>query len=94
MGNLNPGQLAKSLAGHDKDSIYVVLQIEGQRCSLVDGRLRKMTNPKIKNRKHLQPIHTYASELLGVTDDEMPTTNEQVARAIKRYMQRCGRDER
>ena len=42
-----------SLAGHDKGREYVVLKTDGSFAWLVDGKTRKLTNPKRKSLKHL-----------------------------------------
>ncbi len=47
------GQLAQSLQGRDKDKYYIVGSASGNRVNLVDGKTRKLCNPKVKNLKHL-----------------------------------------
>ncbi len=42
-----------SLAGHDNGREYVVLKTDGSFAWLVDGKTRKLTNPKRKKLKHL-----------------------------------------
>lgn len=42
-----------SLAGHDSGKAYVVHGIDGNYALLVDGKTRKLTNPKRKSLKHL-----------------------------------------
>lgn len=39
-------QLAVSLAGHDKDSVYAVVAEEGSMVLLADGRTRTLEKPK------------------------------------------------
>lgn len=43
-----------STAGHDRGRAYIVLKAEGGRVYLVDGKLRKLTNPKRKSLKHIR----------------------------------------
>ncbi len=50
------GMLAASKAGHDKDSVYVIIREEGEYIYVVDGRIRTMERPKRKNKKHVQLI--------------------------------------
>lgn len=50
------GMLAGSKAGHDKDMIYVIIKEEKEYVYLVDGKIRRMENPKKKNKKHIQII--------------------------------------
>lgn len=50
------GLLATSKAGHDKDSVYVIIREEGGYVYIADGAVRTVEKPKRKNRKHLQLI--------------------------------------
>ena len=50
------GMLATSKAGHDKDSVYVVIREEGEYIYVADGRSRTADRPKRKNKKHVQLI--------------------------------------
>ena len=51
------GMLARSKAGHDAKTLYLVCRTEGDFVYLCDGRLRKFDSPKKKNKKHIQIIH-------------------------------------
>lgn len=50
------GLLATSKAGHDKDSVYVIIKEEGDYVYLADGEGRTVEKPKRKNKKHVQLI--------------------------------------
>lgn len=56
MNGCRIGMLARSLAGHDKDKIYVITGMEGAYIYLVDGRLRPVGKPKKKKCRHVQII--------------------------------------
>ena len=56
MGLYRAGNLAKSKAGHDKYKIYVIIRENDEYVYLSDGDLKKIDNPKKKNKKHVQPI--------------------------------------
>ena len=48
------GQIVKSKAGRDKDKIFTVIDIIDEHYVLiVDGKYRKLDNPKKKKIKHL-----------------------------------------
>ena len=47
-----------SLAGHDKDKLYVVVQA-GEFSLLCDGRRKLLHNPKKKNSRHLKETEMY-----------------------------------
>lgn len=48
MDRWEKGMLAKSLAGHDKGKVYVIVDLDDTYVYLVDGELRKLDNPKKK----------------------------------------------
>ena len=80
------GNLAVSLAGHDKGQIYLIIREDGEYVYLCDGRLKTTEQPKRKNRKHIQVIKR------GV-DQELTTRlakgesvrDEEIKRMIKLY---------
>ena len=45
------GLLTKSLAGHDKDEIYIIIKEEGNTLYVANGANHKLENPKKKNKK-------------------------------------------
>ena len=52
---LQKGQVVYSAAGHDKDSFYVVVEVDRDGCCrIADGRRRGLGSPKRKNPKHLR----------------------------------------
>ena len=54
MPEYKAGRLAYSRAGHDRDTLYVVVGEEGDFLYLSDGRLKPLSRPKKKKKKHLQ----------------------------------------
>ncbi|MBQ6530952.1 MAG: KOW domain-containing RNA-binding protein [Clostridia bacterium] len=50
---MEKGRIVKSKAGKDKEQFYIVTDIKGDRVYVCDGKLRKFSNPKSKNPKHL-----------------------------------------
>ena len=56
------GNFATSKAGHDKDTCYVIVKEEGDFVYLCDGRLKTVTDPKKKRKKHIQIIKRTVSE--------------------------------
>jgi len=63
------GQYVKSIKGRDKNYIFIVTEVVNDKhVKLVDGDLRKVNNPKVKNIKHLQIINkvsTVVQEVLN-----------------------------
>ena len=54
MIELQKGDLVRSTAGHDKGALLLVIEVAGDRAAVADGRTRKLSKPKEKNRKHLR----------------------------------------
>ena len=70
------GDLARSLAGHDRGNDFIILAEAGEYVILVDGVSRTMEKPKRKNKKHVQVIHR---------EGAMPATDEAVRLCIRDY---------
>lgn len=51
--------MAVSLAGHDRNRIYVIVGEEEEYVYLADGRGRTCKNPKKKKKKHIRIIKKY-----------------------------------
>ena len=79
------GQFVTSKAGHDKDTLYVILAEEGEFVFLCDGRLKPVDKPKRKRKKHIQPISRNVGEELVAVIRSGKVTNEQIKYAIKQY---------
>ena len=80
------GNLAKSIAGHDKDQFYVIVREESEYVYLADGKERTLERPKRKNKKHIQPIY-YDTEKVP----EMKR-NEEIKRAIKLFSAKAAQE--
>ena len=60
---MKEGNIVKSLKGHDTDRVYIVVsKVNEDFVLVVDGKYRKLDNPKLKRIKHLEVI----------ADSEMP----------------------
>ena len=53
---IDRGMLAKSKAGHDKGSFFVICDVDETYVYLVDGKCRTLEHPKKKKIKHVQII--------------------------------------
>lgn len=47
------GDIVCSIAGRDIGQNYVVWEVDGNMLTLVNGKARKIVNPKIKNKTHV-----------------------------------------
>lgn len=77
-----PGMLAKSLAGHDQNKIYVIIQEDESYVFLCDGKNRTLENLKKKKKKHVQLIGTIPEVLAGKLADGSVIYNEDIRKAI------------
>lgn len=67
--------LAKSLAGHDKDQIYVVIAQEGQMLFLANGTTKTCDHPKKKKWMHVQPILHLPEEIRELAGEAFDDTS-------------------
>ena len=72
--------LALSTAGHDRGKLYLVLGEDGDRLLLADGKLRKLSSPKRKNRRHVMFLPGLAEAVSGKLPQ--PLTDA----ALRRYL--------
>lgn len=78
------GMFAISKAGHDQGQMYVILKEEGDRVLLSDGRLKPVSSPKRKKKKHIQIVKTGLNEALTEKlINQQPVSNEEIKYAIK-----------
>lgn len=73
--------LALSAAGHDRGTLYLVLSEDGGSVLLADGKLRKLSRPKRKNRKHVMFLPEGLTEAVSGKLRE-PLTDAAVRRAL------------
>lgn len=74
------GDFARSLAGHDKNKLYVIISEDDEYVYLADGKIRLIEHPKKKKKKHIQIIHRYNSRNPIIEPNDL-----QIKRAIKLY---------
>lgn len=75
---LKCGMVVKSIAGHDKDRFYVIVDIKGNRAYIADGKLRTVEAPKPKNFMHLRRTNS-------VAELENFSTNKQLRKFLHCY---------
>lgn len=75
------GMLATSKAGHDKDSVYVIIREDGEYIYVADGQNRTVERPKRKNKKHIQLIKKKRMPEPGNGFDDL-----EIKRSIKEYL--------
>lgn len=77
------GMFAASKAGHDKDTIYLIVREEAEYVYLADGKYKTLENPKKKNKKHIQIIKKKSDDMLREKlINKQPVYNEEIRKAI------------
>ena len=77
------GCFATSIAGHDHNNIYVIIDADDEYVYLVDGKIRKVNNPKKKKLKHVQLIKRTDDTITGRINNKEGLSNEDIKYAIK-----------
>jgi len=83
MMEYEPGCLARSLAGHDKGQLYVILKTVGEYVYLTDGNKRAINNPKRKRKKHVQLQGSQQGITAGKLKQAEPVSNEEIRTYLK-----------
>lgn len=78
MDRYKAGMLARSLAGHDTEKMYVIMESDSAYVYLADGMLRSVDRPKRKKKKHVQPVCTRY--------EAAPLDDVAVKRILKNYL--------
>lgn len=83
---LTPGQVVESIAGRDRGKHYLILRLVDERfCLVVNGRDRKVVNPKNKNRRHLLPLDMIETAVAARLDRGETVTDEEIDRALQAH---------
>ena len=77
------GCFATSIAGHDHNNIYVIIDADDEYVYLVDGKIRKVNNPKKKKLKHVRLIKRTDDTITGRINNNVALSNEDIKYAIK-----------
>lgn len=92
MAGYEAGCLVRSLAGHDKGSIFIIIKEDAEYVYLADGRLRTVADPKRKKKKHVQISRICDETLCSKLVSGSIVRDEEVKRFIKCYAEyiECG----
>ena len=78
-------ELAKSLAGHDKGDVYIILEASETEVLLINGENRTMEHPKKKKQKHIQLIKNLPKDVEDLAADMDHLTDLSAKRLLKIY---------
>ena len=85
---LTRGNVVRSVAGHDKGDLFLILREEGDFVWLVDGRCRKIETPKKKRRKHVVSAGVWTHPVIGRLIDGEPVLDSEIRRALAAFRNR------
>ncbi len=81
------GMLCRSLAGHDKNQLYIIIEENDEYVYLSDGLLKTLEHPKKKNKKHIQIIKkTIDGSIQSRMKEKQKFSDDEVKRVIKLYL--------
>ena len=80
------GQVVFSKCGRDQGKPFIVVSIEEEYVHLVDGKLRKVDNPKLKKKKHVQKTNTIMEWIKLKIIEENRLTSSDVRKALDEYL--------
>ncbi len=88
------GEFARSLSGHDRGKVYVIIEEHKNYLMLSDGRLKPLEKPKRKNTKHVEIVkkHIYNEDLIKKLENGEELRNEEIKRTIKQYLKAIGEE--
>jgi ribosomal protein L14E/L6E/L27E len=87
------GDIVKSIAGRDKDKIFLVVGYDDEKVIIVNGKERKVNSPKRKNVKHLSKVLIAGDiELAKKIQSGKPTSNEKVYKSVKTKTEKIQED--
>ncbi len=78
--------LARSIAGHDKNQVYVVLGTDDKDVILINGTNRTIDFPKIKRRKHVALIKKLPGPVKELAAGLTRHTDEDARRLVRMYL--------
>ncbi len=82
------GAIVESVAGRDKGKHFIVLEIVNEKFVIVvDGVLRTIANPKMKNIKHLKDHNFIAQGLADKIKENKQIFDKEINKVINEYLQ-------
>ncbi len=85
MEDFYPSAFVKSVAGRDKDRIFIVMSLCDQRHVFIsDGRMRRVEKPKKKKIKHLKLLGQHSEFIGNKLAEDGRVSNSDVREEISR----------
>lgn len=82
MGAVRSPDIVFSTAGHDRGTAYLLLESDDKTAVLVNGRTRKLTNPKRKNLKHISKVQLGIPETIAEAIVKSSLTDSKIRKEL------------
>lgn len=83
-------EIVKSTAGHDQGNIYLIVDIlDNDYVLLIDGKNKKISNPKKKNIKHITSLNVVENQIESVFEDKSKINDGEIRKILKKYQKKC-----
>jgi large subunit ribosomal protein L14e len=80
------GQLVVSKMGRDKGKLFIVVRlVGGNYVYIADGSTHKMSDPKLKNKKHLILLDQIDQDIASRLTKGLAVTDQQLVTALRVY---------
>jgi ribosomal protein L14E/L6E/L27E len=87
MMDITLGQVVYSKAGRDKDSFFLVVEYKQPFVYLVDGKLRRLENPKKKKEKHIHTTKYIDTGIRIKLELQDRLTNADIRKSLSYYIE-------
>ena len=81
----SPGQIVISKSGRDARKMFIVTGVCSDYLYLVDGDLRKLSNPKKKKIKHVQIVNYIDEDLKEKLENNLYLLDADFRKALSKY---------
>ncbi|KNF08042.1 LSU ribosomal protein L14E [Gottschalkia purinilytica] len=84
--DINIGQVVRSKAGRDKGKVFIINSIiDEQYVSIVDGKYRKLSNPKKKKIRHLVIYNSILKDFKDKLENNEKINNAYVRKILEPF---------
>ena len=83
MQNVEKGLIVRTISGHDKNEVFIVIDMDCRHAYLSNGKNRPFDNPKKKNIKHIIKVGL-SKEILDLINNKK-LDNSHIIRVLKDY---------
>lgn len=78
-------QIVRSLSGHDSGELFIILDVDGDRLLLADGKRRRVSRPKQKNMKHVEYAGGWEHPTFEKVRTGQPVGDNELRKALAQF---------